>query len=162
MSRCGHLLPGFRATCLGIGATFTLIAAGQLAQGIPASMAGFGVPAVVLASPHYQDAMVWVFTHMLVLGLIIAVVGHFAESARTRQAFARLMIPAIAVFMVMDIHTSDSPLGNGLYAGARSLVPPVIDLVVLLLFAHLAFCKTACSAQAAQGAEARQARDGAV
>lgn len=157
MSRCRHLLPGFRTTCLGIGGIFTLIAAGQLAQGVPASLAGFGVPEPVLASPHYQDAMVWVFTHMLVLGLIIAVIGHFADSARTRQAFARLMIPAIAVFTVMDIRTSDSPLGSGLYAGARSLVPPLIDVVVLLLFIHLSFCKPACASTAA----AAPGRDGA-
>lgn len=159
MSRCGHLLPGFRAACLGIGATFTVIAASELAQGIPASLAGFGVPEVVLRSAHYQDAMSWVFTHMLFLGLIIAGIGHFADSVRTRQAFSRIMAPVIAVFLIMDIRTSDSPLGNGLYAGGRSLVPPVIDLVVLLLFAHLALCRTACSSAAAQADQAAQTRD---
>jgi len=143
MAICRHRLPGFRATCLGIGAVFVFLAASELLRGVPASLDGFGVPTAVLASPHYQDAMVWVFTHMLVLGLVIGVVGHFAESARTRQAFARLMVVAIAIFLVLDCRSSDSPLGNGLYAGARSLVPPVIDLIVLLLFAHLSFCQTA-------------------
>lgn len=143
MARCRHFLPGFRATCLGVGVTFVLLAASELAQGVPASMAGFGVPDAVLTSPHYKDAMTWVFTHMLVLGLIIAVVGHFAEGARTRRAFARVTLACVAIFTVLDIHTSDSPLGNGLYAGARSLVPPVIDLVVMILFAHLSLCKTA-------------------
>lgn len=117
------------------------LAASQLAQGVPASMAGFGVPDVVLTSAHYKDAMTWVFTHMLVLGLMIGVVGYFAEGARIRRAFARITLACVAIFTVLDIHTSDSPLGNGLYAGARSLVPPVIDLVVILLFAHLSFCK---------------------
>lgn len=143
MARCRHFLPGFRATCLGVGVTFVLLAASELAQGVPASMAGFGVPDAVLTSPHYKDAMTWVFTHMLVLGLIIAVVGYFAEGARTRRAFARVTLACVAIFTVLDIHTSDSPLGNGLYAGARSLVPPVIDLVVMILFAHLSLCKAA-------------------
>lgn len=147
MPTCGHLLPGFRTTCLGIGAVFVLLAISQLVRGVPASLSGFGVPDAVLSSPHYQDAMVWVFTHMLVLGLVIAGVGHFADSARIRRVFACLMVMAIAIFTVLDFRSSDSPLGNGLYAGARSLVPPVIDLVVLLLFAHLAFCKTACASK---------------
>lgn len=153
MLSCRHRLPGFRATCLGVGTVFVLLAASELAQGVPRSMAGFGVPDAVLASPHYQDAMIWVFTHMLVLGLIIGTVGHFAESARTRRAFARLMIVVITIFMGLDIHTSDSPLGNGLYAGARSLVPPIIDLVVVLLFTHLSFCKTASADAAARNDE---------
>jgi hypothetical protein len=141
-------LPGFRATCLGIGGLFVLLAGSQLLRGVPAAMDGFGVPDVVLASPHYQDAMTWVFVHMLVLGLTIGVVGHFAETPRTRLAFARFMVAAIALYTVLDLRTSDSALGNGLYAGPRSLVPPVIDVVVLLLFAHLAFCKSASAAPA--------------
>jgi len=108
-------------------------------------MAGFGIPAAVLAAPHYQDAMLWVFTHMLVLGLTIAVVGYFAESARTRRSFARFMLAAITIFTVLDIRTSDSPLGSGLYAGVRSLVPPLINLVVVLLLVHLSLCRTACT-----------------
>ena len=149
MARCRHFLPGFRATCLGVGGTFVLLAASELAQGVPASMAGFGVPDVVLTSAHYKDAMTWVFTHMLVLGLIIGVVGYYADGARIRRAFARITLACVAIFTVLDIHTSDSPLGNGLYAGARSLVPPVIDLIVILLFAHLSFCKTVSQAPAA-------------
>ncbi len=143
MTTCRHHLPGFRPTCLGIGAIFVLLAAGELVRGVPDSMAGFGVPDAVLTAPHYQDAMVWVFVHMLVLGLIIGVVGHVAEGTRTRMAFARLMLGCIGIFTVLDVRSSDSFLGNGLYAGARSLVPPVIDLVVLLLFAHLSWCRSA-------------------
>jgi hypothetical protein len=147
---CRHFLPGFRPTCIGIGVTYVVLAAGELLPGVPASMAGFGVPEAVLTSAHYQDAMLWVFTHMLVLGLIIAVVGQFAESARTKRAFARLMLATSMLYTVLDLRTSDSALGNGLYAGARSLVPPIIDIVVVLLFAHLAFCKTASAATQAR------------
>lgn len=108
-------------------------------------MAGFGLPDAVLASPHYQDAMVWVFTHMLVLGLFIAAVGHYAEGERARRGLARCVFAAVAVFTVLDVRTSDSPLGSGLYVGVRSLVPPLIDAVVLLLFAHLSLCPTSCA-----------------
>jgi hypothetical protein len=148
MAMCRHHLPRFRPTCLGVGATFMFLAASQLVRGIPAAMHGFGIPELVLASPHYRDAMFWVFTHMFVLGAIIAVVGHFAESARTRRAFARLLLAAVSFYTVLDLRTADWALGSGLYQGARSLVPPVIDVIVLLLFAHLSFCKDAAHAHA--------------
>ena len=115
MALCRHHLPRFRATCLGIGGLFVLLGASQLAQGIPAAMAGFGIPDVVLASAHYQDAMAWVFVHLLMKGLTIATMGYFLEGARSQRAFARLMVVSVAVFTAMDLHTSDSVIGNGLY-----------------------------------------------
>lgn len=143
MARCRHYLPGFRATFLGVGTLFMILAGMELAQGVTASLAGFGVPEAVLTAPHYQDAMIWVFTHMLVFGLIIAAAGYFVEGGRARRGLARVLIASVAVFTVLDLRTSDSPLGNGLYAGVRSLVPPMIELVVLLLLTHLSFCKNA-------------------
>lgn len=143
MAGCGHRLPHFRSTCLGVGAVFVLIASGELLQGVSRALDGFGVPPHVLASAHYHDAMVWVFVHMLVKGLIIAVVGHYAQGERLRRAFARVMVVAMAIFAMLDIRTSDSPLGNGLYAGARSLVPPIMGLIILALFLHLALCRAA-------------------
>ena len=143
MPRCRHFLPGFRATCVGVGATFALLAGSQLAKGTHAAMEGFGIPEIVLASPHYLDAMTWVFFHMFVIGVITATVGFVVESPRARVAFARVMLAAVAVYTWMDVRASDSALGNHLYAGPRSLVPPVIDVIVLVLFAHLAFCRRA-------------------
>lgn len=143
MALCRHHLPGFKATCVGVGAVFTLLAGSELARGVAASMDGFGLPEATLASPHYLDAMSWVFVHMLVLGVIIGAIGWFVEEARARTGFARVMTLAMLVFTTLDLRTSDSALGNHLYAGARTLVPPVIDVVVLLLFAHLAFCQGA-------------------
>jgi hypothetical protein len=143
MALCRHHLPGFKATCLGVGALFALLASSELARGVAASMDGFGLPAATLASPHYLDAMSWVFVHMLVLGVVIAVVGASVGEARARTAFARVMTLAMLVFTTLDLRTSDSPLGNHLYMGGRTLVPPVIDVVVLLLFAHLALCRSA-------------------
>lgn len=63
-------LPGFRATAIGIGTTWSLLALSMLVRGIPAAMASYGVPEGTLASPHYVDAMTWVFLHMLFIGLI--------------------------------------------------------------------------------------------
>jgi hypothetical protein len=143
MALCRHHLPGFKVTCIGVGAVFALLAAGELARGVAGSMDGFGIPAATLASPHYRDAMTWVFVHMLVLGGIIGAVGCWVGEARARTGFARVMTLAMLVFTALDLRTSDSALGNHLYAGARTLVPPIIDVVVLLLFAHLAFCASA-------------------
>jgi hypothetical protein len=141
MALCRHYLPGFKATCLGVGALFVLLAGSELAQGVAASMSGFGIPEAVLASPHYQDAMGFVFVHMLTLGVLVATVGMVLEAPRARRVFARVMALMMLVYTVLDVHTSDSALGNHLYLGARTLVPPVIDGVVLLLFAHLGFCR---------------------
>lgn len=41
-------------------------------------MAEFEVPAAQLTSPHYQDAIFWVYLHMLVIGAIVGLMGHRA------------------------------------------------------------------------------------
>jgi hypothetical protein len=150
MALCRHHLPGFKATFVGVGAVFVLLAGSELGRGVAASMDGFGIPDTTLASPHYLDAMSWVFVHMLVLGVIVGALGWFVEEARARTALARVMTLSMLVFTTLDLRTSDSALGNHLYAGARTLVPPVIDVVVLLLFAHLAFCRSASAPRPAR------------
>jgi hypothetical protein len=61
-------LPGFRKTCLGVCGLYVVLASGVLIRGAETSMAEFAVPAEVLVSPHYQDAIFWVYLHMLVIG----------------------------------------------------------------------------------------------
>ena len=140
MPSCPHRLPGFRATCLIISALEVPLAASILLRGVRPSMAPFGVPDALLDAPHYQDAILWVYTHMLVLGLIIGVVGLYADGERLKRAFARLMFAAHAYYAWLDLHASDSALGTGLYRGPGSLVPVVIGLVITALFAHLSLC----------------------
>jgi hypothetical protein len=109
----------------------------ELMQGVPAAMAGFGIPEGVLASAHYRDAMTWVFTHMLFFGAFIAVAGAVVTEARAQRALAAAVLVSVLVFGVLDVRTSDSRLGTALYQGPRSLVPPVIDAAVLALFLRL-------------------------
>ena len=142
--RCAHFLPGFRATCVTVGVIWVFLAGGLLARGVRASMAGYGVPEATLASPHYHDAIWWVYSHMIVLGLVLVVVGLYAEGARFKQRFARLLLAAGVYYTVLDVRASDSALGTGLYQGAASLAPAVVGVVVTLLFAHVAFCRKAC------------------
>jgi len=137
---CRHRLPSFRTTCVGVGVTYVLLAGGLLANGIAETMARYEVPAQTLASPHYMDAILWVYSHMIVLGLVIGLVGLLAESARLKLWFARLIFVAQCYYLVLDLRSSDSVLGNGLYEGPQSLGPAIIGFVVTLLFLHLSFC----------------------
>ena len=105
-----------------------------------ASLAQFEIPTATLESPHFADAILWVYVHMIVIGLITIVVGLFGTEARLRQWFARLMVGAHALYLFMDLRTSDSALGNGLYQGPASIVPAIIGLCVLLLFVHPSVC----------------------
>jgi hypothetical protein len=137
---CKHPLPGFRKTCLVTGVLYVLLGGSVLARGGAASLAQFEVPAATLESPHFADAILWVYVHMIVIGLITVVVGLFGTEARLRRWFARLMVGAHALYLFLDLRTSDSALGNGLYQGPASIVPAIIGLCVLLLFVHPSVC----------------------
>lgn len=141
MTRCRHLLPGFRASCLAVAGLYAVIAGGLLLRGPVAGMADFAIPAAALASPHYQDAIVWVYTHQLIVGLLIGAFGLTVTDPAHRRGVARLLLAAHVVYVYLDVRSSDSPLGNGLYQGPASLLPVVIGTVGLLLFAHLSVCR---------------------
>lgn len=137
---CKHRLPGFRSSCVVICVLYVLVGGSILVRGTAASMAEFGVPADTLASPHYDDAITWVYLHMVVLGLVIGVVGWFGQGAALRRWFTRLMLAAHVVYVFLDVRSSDSMLGTGLYQGPPSIAPALMGGLVLLLFAHLAVC----------------------
>ena len=130
-------LPGFRATCLTLCGIYVFLAGSILLRGPMVAMADYQVPAETLASPHYADAMRWVFLHMTVIGLTIGVVGWFAEGVRIQRAFARLMLAAQLVYATLDVRTADWPLGNALYKGTGSLGPVVVEALALVLWARL-------------------------
>jgi len=130
-------LPGFRASCLTLAIVYVLLAGSILLRGPMVAMAGYGVPPSTLASPHYADAMFWVFLHMTVIGLAIGVVGWFAEEARLQRAFARFMLAAICVYTFLDVRTADWPLGNALYKGTGSLGPVIVDVLAIVLWLRL-------------------------
>lgn len=130
-------LPGFRASCLTLAVIYVLLAGGILARGPMVAMADYAVPASTLASPHYADAMRWVFLHMTVIGLVIGVVGWFAEGVRMQRAFARLMFLAILVYTTLDVRTADWSLGSALYKGRGSLGPVIVDVLAVVLWLRL-------------------------
>jgi hypothetical protein len=131
------ILPGFRASCLTIAAVYVFLAGSILLRGPMVAMADYAVPASTLASPHYADAMFWVFLHMTMLGLIIGVVGWFAEGARMQRAFARLWLAGQLFYLVLDIRAADWPLGTALYKGPASLGPVVVGVVATGLWLRL-------------------------
>lgn len=130
-------LPGFRASCLTLSGIYALIAGSILLRGPMVAMADYAVPASTLASPHYADAMFWVFLHMTFIGLIIGCVGWFAEGVRMQRAFARLMLAAVAVYTFLDVRTADWALGTALYKGKGSLGPVLVDALALVLWLRL-------------------------
>lgn len=128
----------FRRICTVVGGVQMALAASILARGPRESLAPFGVPEQTLSSPHYADAIIWTYTHMLVLGVTIFVMGRALVHARAQRAFARLMLVAHVVYLYLDVRTSDTPLGNGLYEGPASAMPAAIVLVMVGAFAYLA------------------------
>jgi hypothetical protein len=140
---CAHRLPRFKTSCVVVGILYVLLGASVLVRGGAASLAEFGVPADTLASPHYADAIWWVYTHMIVIGLMTGVVGWFAQGVQLKRSFARLMFVAHIYYVILDVRASDSLLGSGLYEGPASIVPAIIGALVMLVFAHMSVCRTA-------------------
>jgi hypothetical protein len=134
-------LPGFRATALGVGTTWSLLALSMLVRGIPSAMAGYGVPEGLLGNAHYVDAMTWVFLHMLFIGLITVVVGVTSVDGRQQRAFSRLMLVAVTGYAILDMRSADWPLGTALYKGPGSLGPVVVGVIALVLWARLALIR---------------------
>jgi hypothetical protein len=137
---CPHRLPGFRRVCLVCGVLYVLLGGSVLVRGGAASLADFGLPAATLASPHFADAIWWVYVHMIVIGLVMIVVGRHGQGAPLQRGFSRLMVAAHAFYLFLDVRTSDTALGNGLYQGPTSIVPAIIGLGVLLAFVHPSLC----------------------
>lgn len=126
---------------------YMFLAGGLFVRGFRTVMSEFKVPPQLLDSPHYLDAMGWVYTHMIVIGLMVGVMGLYAEGQKFKQTMARLLLVAHIYYTDLDLRSSDSFLGNGLYQGSGSMIPVFINLCVTLLFLHLVFCKTACLPQ---------------
>jgi hypothetical protein len=130
-------LPGFRASCLTLAAIYVFLAGSILVRGPMVAMAEYAVPAATLASPHYADAMFWVFLHMTMLGLINGVVGWFAEGVRMQRAFARLWLFAQLVYLFLDVRAADWALGTGLYKGPGSLGPVMVGALAVVVWLRL-------------------------
>jgi len=131
------ILPGYKAICTSVGVCYVLLGASMVLQGAQAAMAPFGLPASTLASPHFGDFFHWVFTHMMVLGVMIVMLARFVERGSQQRLVARIILLLELHYTYLDLRTSDSILGNSLYQGPRTLVPPFIDAMVCAAFAYL-------------------------
>ncbi len=120
---------------------YVILTGGRFAKGLRESMAEFEVPTATVDSPHYYDAIMWVYTHMIVLGVVIGVVGRYAESQRLKKWLSRLLFVTHVYYAWLDFRSSDTFLGNGLYQGPGSVFPALVCVFVAVLFLHLSFCR---------------------
>lgn len=134
-------LPGFKASCLTVGVLNLLIVGGLFAKGLMVAMGEYAVPQAQLDSAHYYDAIFWVYVHMLLIGLLIAALGIWVRDGKAQLWLSRVLCGMHVVYMVLDFRSSDSPLGNGLYQGAASLIPAFICVFFVLLFLNLSLGK---------------------
>jgi len=125
-------MPNFRWACLVAGCLYILIGASILIQGV-AAMEPFGVPAETLASPHYADAITWVYLHQTVVGGMLVVAGWKAKDPGFKLWFARVALVAHGAYAALDFGHSE-PVGNGLYEGPASVAPGILVAIMLVLF----------------------------
>lgn len=134
-------LPGFKASCLIVCGLYIFLTGGLFAQGLMQAMGSYQVPAATLESPHYFDAIFWVYSEMLILGLLIGAIGWLVTEGKAQLWLSRFICAAHVYFTFLDTRSSDTALGNALYKGPASIFPAIICLVVTLLFLHLSFGK---------------------
>ena len=131
-------LPNFKRTCLIVGNTFMILPLSLFAKGLMVSMAEFKVPEIILASAHYYDAILWVYVHMVVIGLLILIIGYSVNDLNKQKWIALVLFMVTAFYVYLDFRSADWAYGNALYQGESSIIPAIIGLLVNLLFFQLA------------------------
>lgn len=131
----------YKSTLISIGSLFILLSLSLFTKGLMKSMKQFQVPENIINSPHYYDAILWVYIHMMVIGVLIILLG-FSVSLKSHQKWISfLLLILTSIYTYLDFRTSDSFLGNSLYKGDESSIPGFISLTTnlafLLLFIHL-------------------------
>ncbi len=138
------ILPNFKFTFSFIGISFIFLAGSLFTKGLLQSMAEFQVPKAIIQSPHYQDAITWVYIHMIVLGILVFFLGRFVSNLQDQKIVSITLLLAILGYTYLDVRTSDSQLGNALYKGEASLAPAIINcLFIMLLVSTIAKLFTA-------------------
>lgn len=138
----------FRLTFILVGSVEAFFGMLTLIQGPKQVMSQFGIPEVVVNSPHYLDAMKWVVLHMTFLGITILILGFYATEPKLQRFLTYLFLAFHFVYAFLDVRASDNPLGTGLYQGSASLLPAVTSCTLLLLFVNLAVqCRFAPSTE---------------
>lgn len=131
------LLPNFKITFLIVGYTFVLLPLSLFSRGLMKSMAEFEVPESLLNSSHYFDAILWVYVHMTVIGLLILAIGYAVNDQKKQKWIALLLFLVTSLYVYLDFRSADWAFGNALYKGESSIIPAVIGLLANLLFLQL-------------------------
>src|SRR5262245_61644270 len=96
-------LPGFRRVCTIVGALYLVLGGSMVLRGPQQVMQPFGVPELVLSSPHFMDFFHWVFVHMMVLGVLIGMLGRFVVDGVSQQWVARVLCVVELHYLYLDL-----------------------------------------------------------
>ncbi len=133
-----NLFPDFKATFLIAGTLFTLLSISIFMKGLIPSMAEFNVPEQTLQSPHYYDAMLWVYVHMTVIGLLLIILAFTVREQIHQKRVSLLLVCATGFYTYLDFRSADWMFGHALYKGPTSVIPAIISLAITMLFLQLA------------------------
>ena len=124
----------FKTTLVFIGSLYIFLAASLFSKGLMKSMSEFEVPEHLLNSPHYFDAIFWVYVHMIVIGLLIILLGISVIELNKQKWTSSILFVVTSFYTYLDFKTADWAYGNSLYKGESSLAPAIIGLFVNLVF----------------------------
>lgn len=131
------LLPNFKTTYIFVGVLFVLLSLSLFVKGLMPSMSEFMVPTSLLESPYYYDSILWVYVHMIVIGMLISLIGISVEDRNKQKWITVILFLTTLFYTYLDFRSSDSSLGNSLYKGESSVAPAIISLFVNFLFLQL-------------------------
>ena len=79
----------------------------------------------------------------VVLGALIIAIGLRVTDPGARTTGSPLLFAAHVYYSYLDLRTSDSALGNGLYQGDASLMPALFAVCFTAFFGYLSISKAA-------------------
>lgn len=126
-------LRGFKTTFTVVGAVYALMAGSWVVTG-PRVLLEFGVSESLVAEPVLVDFFDFFYQLMAYVGVLTIVCGHIARERKTQTFAAAVFCAANFLFMLRDMSTSDSAMGNSLYEGDKTLVFVFVDLTLVLIF----------------------------
>lgn len=132
-----ELLPNFRKTFLITGYSYLILALGLFNKGLLRSMAEFQVPQQVINSAHYYDALIWIYVHMAVIGILILLIGYSVTDIKQQKIISLSTLFITLFYTYLDTRTADWAFGNSLYKGSASIIPAIIGLLVNILMLQL-------------------------
>jgi len=131
------LTPNFKFILSCIGIAFILLSIALFAKGLKTSMMEFKVPDTTLNSEHYLDALQWVYIHQIFIGGLIFFLGQSVTNLKHQRSITVFILIAIFFYTYLDFRTSDSRFGNGLYQGEQSIIPGLINVILIMFLVTL-------------------------